>query len=342
MTKTVTRTINSHTELDALETVEMSYGEALRDALRSQMKKDETIFVIGEEVGLYGGIFGVTQGLYEEFGPERMIDTPISEAGFIGAAVGAAITEMRPVAEIMFTDFAIMAMDQIVNQAAKIRYMFGGKVEVPLVIRIPTGTGRGAAAQHSQSLEAWFAHVPGLKVVMPSTPFDAKGLLISSIWDNNPVIFIEHKMLYKATGPVPKDEYCIPIGKADVKRQGEDVTIIATLMMLHTALKAADELAAEGINAEVIDPRTIYPLDKETIIESVKKTNRAVVVHESSKTGGVGGEISSVIMEGAFDYLDGPVLRCAGLDVPIPFTPDLEKIVVPDEKQIIDAVKSLL
>jgi acetoin:2,6-dichlorophenolindophenol oxidoreductase subunit beta len=328
-------------KVNTLETVEMSYVEALRDALRTQMRKDDHVFVIGEEVGNYGGIFGVTQGLYEEFGPERMIDTPISESGFIGAAVGAAITGMRPVAEIMFTDFALVAMDQIVNQAAKIKYMFGGKAQVPLVIRIPTGTGRGAAAQHSQSLEAWFAHIPGLKVVMPSTPFDAKGLLNSAILDNNPIIFIEHKMLYKTTGQVPVEEYFIPIGKADVKREGSDVTIIATLMLLHTALDAAEKLAADGISAEVIDPRTIYPLDKATIIESVKKTNRAVVVHEASKTGGVGGEISAVIMEEAFDYLDAPVLRCAGIDVPIPFSPDLEKIVIPGEKEIIDAVKSL-
>jgi acetoin:2,6-dichlorophenolindophenol oxidoreductase subunit beta len=327
--------------VNTMETVEMSYVEALRDALSSQMRKDDHVFVIGEEVGNYGGIFGVTQGLYEEFGPERMIDTPISESGFIGAAVGAAITGMRPVAEIMFTDFALVAMDQIVNQAAKIKYMFGGKAQVPLVIRIPTGTGRGAAAQHSQSLEAWFAHIPGLKVVMPSTPFDAKGLLNSAILDNNPIIFIEHKMLYKTTGQVPVEEYLIPIGKADVKREGSDVTIIATLMLLHTALDAAEKLAADGISAEVVDPRTIYPLDKATIIESVKKTNRAVVVHEASKTGGVGGEISAVIMEEAFDYLDAPVLRCAGIDVPIPFSPDLEKIVIPGEKEIIDAVKSL-
>jgi acetoin:2,6-dichlorophenolindophenol oxidoreductase subunit beta len=328
-------------KVNTLETVEMSYVEALRDALRSQMRKDDHVFVIGEEVGNYGGIFGVTQGLYEEFGPQRMIDTPISESGFIGAAVGAAITGMRPVAEIMFTDFALVAMDQIVNQAAKIKYMFGGKAQVPLVIRIPTGTGRGAAAQHSQSLEAWFAHIPGLKVVMPSTPFDAKGLLNSAILDNNPIIFIEHKMLYKTTGQVPVEEYYIPIGKADVKREGSDVTIIATLMLLHTALDAAEKLAADGISAEVVDPRTIYPLDKATIIESVKKTNRAVVVHEASKTGGVGGEISAVIMEEAFDYLDAPVLRCAGIDVPIPFSPDLEKIVIPGEKEIINAVKSL-
>lgn len=328
-------------KVNTLETVEMSYVEALRDALRSQMRKDDHVFVIGEEVGNYGGIFGVTQGLYEEFGPERMIDTPISESGFIGAAVGAAITGMRPVAEIMFTDFALVAMDQIVNQAAKIKYMFGGKAQVPLVIRIPTGTGRGAAAQHSQSLEAWFAHIPGLKVVMPSTPFDAKGLLNSAILDNNPIIFIEHKMLYKTSGQVPAEEYYIPIGKADVKKEGSDVTIVATLMLLHTALDAAEKLAAEGISAEVVDPRTIYPLDKATIIESVKKTNRAVVVHEASKTGGVGGEISAVIMEEAFDYLDAPVLRCAGIDVPIPFSPDLEKIVIPGEKEIIDAVKSL-
>ncbi len=323
------------------DVVQITLQDAIREGIRNEMLKDETVFVMGEDVGVYGGIFGVTRGLYAEFGEERVRDTAISEAAIAGAAIGSAMTGMRPVAEIMFIDFTTVAMDQIVNQAAKMRYMFGGKVKVPMVIRTTAGTGRGAAAQHSQSLEAWHAHVPGLKVVMPSTPYDAKGLMISSIRDENPVIFIEHKILYRATGPVPRSEYTVPLSKADVKREGEDVTIIATAVMVQRALKAAEILSKEGISVEVLDPRTLYPLDKETIVESVMKTNRAVVAHESCKTGGFGGEVSAVIMEEAFDYLDAPVIRCAGMDVPIPFSPPLEKAVVPDEEQIAEAVRSL-
>ena len=325
------------------KTIDMTYSEAIRSAIRHEMQKDERVFVMGEDVGVYGGIFGVTRGLYDEFGAERVRDTAISEAAIAGAAIGAAVTGMRPIAEIMFIDFTTLAIDQIVNQAAKMRYIFGGKATVPMVIRTPTGTGgRGAAAQHSQSLEAWFAHVPGLKVVLPSCPYDAKGLMTSSIKDNNPVIFIEHKSLYGVSAPVPVDEYTIPLSSGDVKHEGEDVTIIATSLMVPKSLKAAAELAKEGISVEVVDPRTIYPLDKQTIINSVIKTNRAVVVHEACKTGGFGGEIAAVIMEEAFDYLDAPVVRCAGLDVPIPFSPILEKEVIPDEKKIADAVRSLL
>lgn len=324
------------------EMVEMTYSEAIRDAIRLQMAKDPAVFVMGEDVGVYGGIFGVTRGLYDEFGPERVRDTAISEAAIAGAATGAAITGMRPVAEIMFVDFTTIAMDQLVNQAAKMRYMFGGKASVPLVLRTTTGTGRGAAAQHSQSLEAWVAHVPGLIVVMPSTPYDAKGLMISAIENNNPVVFIEHKSLYKEPGQVPKGEYTIPLSKADIKKEGSDVTVIATSVMVKHSLDAANELEKQGISVEVIDPRTIYPLDKETVIESIKKTNRAVIVHEACKTGGFGGEVTAIIMEEAFDYLDAPVIRCAGLDVPIPYSLPLEKAVVPDVNKIAEAVKSVI
>lgn len=324
-----------------IETVEMTYAEAIRDAIRLEMQKDDSVFVMGEDVGVYGGIFGVTQGLYNEFGPERVRDTPISEAAIAGAATGAAITGMRPVAEIMFVDFTTIAMDQLVNQAAKMRYMFGGKASVPLVLRTTTGTGRGAAAQHSQSLEAWLAHVPGLIVVMPSTPADAKGLLTSAIRNNNPVVFIEHKALYKVAEQVPVGEYTLPLSQTHVKRVGTDVTVIATAVMVRYALSAAEELAKQGIEVEVVDPRTIYPLDRKTIIESVKKTGRAIVVHEACKTGGFGGEVSAVIMEEAFDYLDAPVVRCAGLDVPIPYSLPLEKAVVPDVNRIIKEVKAL-
>ncbi len=326
---------------DAEEMVTMTYVEAITDAIRVEMQRDESVFVMGEDVGVYGGIFGATRGLYAEFGAERVRDTAISEAIIAGAATGAAVTGLRPVAEIMFIDFTTIAMDQIVNQAAKMRYMFGGKAMVPMVIRTPTGTGRGAAAQHSQSLEAWHCHVPGLKVVMPSTPYDAKGLLISAIRDNNPVIFIEHKILYATKGEVPRGEYTIPLSQAEVKREGNDVSIIATSLMVQRSLAAAELLEKEGISAEVVDPRTLYPLDKETLLRSVQKTNRAIVVHEACKTGGFGGEVATLIMEEAFDYLDAPVMRCAGLDVPIPFSPPLEKAVIPDENQIVSVVKSL-
>ncbi|KUK14415.1 MAG: Transketolase central region [bacterium 42_11] len=270
---------------------EITYAEAIREALREEMKQNDKVFILGEDVGRFGGCFGVTKGLWEEFGDERVRDTPISETAIIGSAVGAAATGMRPVAEIMFCDFMGVAMDEITNQAAKMRYMFGGKVSIPMVVRTPVGGGLCAAAQHSQSLEAWFTHLPGLKVVMPSTPYDAKGLLKASIRDDNPVIFLEHKMLYGVKGPVPEEDYIVPLGVADVKREGKDLTIIATSLMVHKALEAASLLEKEGVSVEVIDPRTLYPLDEETILSSVKKTHKALVVHEAVERNGFGGEI---------------------------------------------------
>lgn len=281
--------------------------------------------------------------MIEEFGPERVRNTPISEAAIAGGAVGAALTGMRPILELQFSDFITIAMDQLVNQAAKTRYMFGGKGKVPLVVRTPAGSGTGAAAQHSQSLEAWMAHIPGLKVVQPSTAYDAKGLLKAAMDDDNPVIFYEHKLLYKTIGEVPEEQYSIPLGKADVKRSGKDVTIVATAIMVHKALEAAKELEAEGIDVEIIDPRTLVPLDEETIIESVKKTGKCIVVHEAVKRGGYGGEIASMIAESeASDYLDAPIKRLGGLAVPIPYNPTLEKAVIPQVPDIIEAAKELV
>jgi len=324
-------------------TREITYAEAIREALRQEMRRDERIFLIGEDIGIYGGAFGVTYGLLEEFGEERVRDTPISEQTIVGAAIGAALTGMRPIAEIMFMDFIALAMEQIVNQAAKLRFMFGGKAKVPMVLRTPAGSGTGAAAQHSQSLEAWFVHVPGLKVVMPSTPYDAKGLLISAIRDDNPVIFVEHKLLYKTKGPVPEEEYTIPLGVAHVKREGSDVTIVATSIMVRRALAAAERLAQEGIEAEVIDPRTLKPLDTEAIISSVMKTGRALIVHEAPKNCGFGAEVSACIAESeAFFYLDAPIKRLAGMDVPIPYNPKLERGVVPQEEEIVKAVRQMV
>ena len=307
------------------------------------MLRDETVFVLGEDVGRYWkGAFKVTKGLAEEFGDERIRDTPISESAIIGVATGAAITGMRPVAEIMFGDLSALAMDQIANQAAKLRYMFGGQVKVPLVIRMPFGAGVNIAAHHSQSLEAWFMHVPGLKIAMPSTPYDAKGLLKTAIRDDNPVMFFEHKLLYSVKGPVPEEEYTVPLGVADVKREGEDVTIVATLYMVHKSLAAAEELSKQGISVEVVDPRTLVPLDKQAIVNSVKKTGRIVIVTEDCKTGGVSAEIAAVVAEEAIDYLDAPVKRVAEPDTPIPFSPPLEKFVIPDENRIIGAVKEIV
>ncbi len=307
------------------------------------MLHEETVFVLGEDVGRYWkGAFKVTKGLAEEFGDERVRDTPISESAIIGVATGAAITGMRPVAEIMFGDLSALAMDQIANQAAKLRYMFGGQVEVPLVIRMPFGAGVNIAAHHSQSLEAWFMHVPGLKIAMPSTPYDAKGLLKTAIRDDNPVMFFEHKLLYSFKGPVPEEEYTVPLGVADVKREGEDVTIVATLYMVHKSLAAAEELSKQGISTEVVDPRTLVPLDKQAIVDSVKKTGRIVIVTEDCKTGGVSAEIAAVVAEEAIDYLDAPVERVAEPDTPIPFSPPLEKFVIPDENRIIGAVKEVI
>lgn len=312
---------------------------AINEALRQEMRRDSNVYVIGEDVGVFGGCFGVTAGLIDEFGPKRVIDTPITESAIIGNALGAAATGLRPVAEIMFMDFVGVTMDQIYNQAAKMRYMFGGKAKIPMVIRTACGAGGSAAAQHSQSLEAWFMHVPGLKVVAPSTAYDAKGLLISSIRDDNPVIFVEHKFIYDLEGEVPEDIYTIPLGKADVKRQGSDVTVIATMAMVHKALEAAEELSKEGISVEVIDPRTLQPLDGETIIESVKKTHKVVIVHEAVKFAGPGAEIAAMIAEEAFDYLDAPIKRVAAPFTPVPFSPVLEQTYIPSKEKIIAAVK---
>lgn len=322
---------------------EMTYAEAIRQALRQEMACDDSVFLIGEDVGIYGGAFGVSYGLVDEFGADRVRDTPISEAGIMGAATGAALVGMRPVAEIMFMDFTTIAMDQLVNQAAKLRFMLGGKAKVPLVLRTPGGSGTGAAAHHSQSLEAWFVHVPGLKVVMPSTPYDAKGLLLASIRDDNPVVFVEHKLLYKTKGPVPEEPYTIPLGVADVKRSGKDVTIVATSIMVPRALEAAEALAQDGIDVEIVDPRTLKPLDQETITKSVIKTGKVIVVHEACKTGGVGAEIAARIAESeAFEYLDAPIKRLAGLDIPVPYNRMLERHMVPQVENMVAAVKDLV
>ena len=318
----------------------ITYLEAVREAMSQEMRQNEDVFILGEDIGVYGGAFGVTRGMIEEFGPERVRNTPISEAAIAGGAVGAALTGMRPILELQFSDFITIAMDQLVNQAAKTRYMFGGKGKVPMVVRTPAGSGTGAAAQHTQSLEAWMAHVPGLKVVQPSTAYDAKGLLKAAMDDDNPVIFYEHKLLYRTQCEVPEELYSIPLGKADIKRKGKDVTIVATAIMVHKALEAAAELEKDGIDVEIVDPRTLVPLDEETIIESVKKTGRLIVVHEAVKRGGFGGEIASMIAESeAFDYLDAPIKRLGGLAVPTPYNPTLEKAVIPQVPDIIDAVK---
>lgn len=322
---------------------ELTYVEAVREALHQTMAADESVFLIGEDVGVYGGAFGASAGLLKEFGEARVIDTPISEAGIAGACVGAALTGMRPVGEIQFMDFITISMEQLVLQAAKIRFMFGGKATVPMVLRTPGGSGTGAAAQHSEMLENWFVHIPGLKVVMPSTPYDVKGLLISAIYDDNPVIFIEHKLLYKAKGPVPEEPYRLPLGQTDVKRTGKDLTVVATSIMVPRALEAATQLAQEGIELEVIDPRTLSPLDEVPIIESVKKTGRALVVHEAHKTGGFGGEIVSRIVESeAFDYLEAPIKRLAGLDIPIPYNRTLETHTVPQVNNIVEEARKIV
>ena len=322
---------------------EITYLEAVREAMSQKMRQDKDVFILGEDIGVYGGAFGVTRGMIEEFGPERVRNTPISESGIAGAAVGSALTGMRPILELQFSDFITIATDQIVNQAAKIRYMYGGKGNVPMVLRTPAGSGTGAAAQHSQSLEAWMVHIPGLKVVQPSTAYDAKGLLIAAIEDDNPVIFYEHKLLYRTKSEVPEEMYSIPLGKAEVKREGTDVTVIATAIMVHKALEAANELEKEGISVEVVDPRTLVPLDVDTLVSSVCKTGRCVIVHEAVKRGGIGGEIAGVIVESeAFDYLDAPIQRLGGRPVPIPYNPNLEKAAVPQVPDIIRAVKATI
>jgi len=321
---------------------EITYAEAIREALREEMHKDPLVFLIGEDIGVYGGAFGVTQGLLEEFGPERVIDTPISEAAIAGTAIGASLLGMRPVAEIMFFDFMTLCADQIVNQAAKIRFMFGGKARVSIVVRSPAGSGTGAAGHHSGSLESWFTHIPGLKVVAPATPYDAKGLLKASIRDDNPVIFMEHKLLYRTRGPVPEEEYLVPLGIGAVKRKGEDLTIVAYSIMVRRSLEAAEILAREGIEAEVVDLRTLRPLDEELVLSSVRKTNRALVVYEPPCFGAFGAEVAALVTERAFDYLDAPIVRLGGLEMPPPYNPRLEKRTVPQVEDIVRAAKKLL
>ena len=321
---------------------EIFYSQAICDALREELARDESVLLLGEDIAGYGGAFRVTRGLVEEFGPERILDTPITELGLTGAATGAALIGMRPIAEIMFMDFTTLASEQLVNQAAKLRFMFGGNATVPLVLRTPAGSGTGAAEHHSQSFENWFVHVPGLKVVMPTTPYDAKGLLIASIRDDNPVVFIEHKLLYKTKGDVPEALYEIPLGKADIKREGKDLTIIATSIMVQRSLQAAEKLAKDGIDVEIVDPRTLRPLDTETIVNSVKKTGKVLIVHEAVKTGGFGGELAGVIAESeAFGYLDAPILRLAGREVPIPYNRNLELKAVPQVEDIVEKAKEL-
>lgn len=322
---------------------ELSYAEAIREAMDIALERDPRVFLFGEDVGIYGGAFGVSDGLFQKYGGERVLDTPISEAGIAGLATGAALTGMRPIAEIQFMDFITLSMEQLVLQAAKLRFMLGGKVEVPFVLRTPAGAGTGAAAQHSESLENWFVHVPGLKVVMPSTPADAKGLLLAAIDDPNPVIFIEHKLLYKTKGDVPEGFYTTPLSSSDVKRTGSDLTIIATSLMVVRALEAAEQLANESISVEVVDPRTLKPLDEAPLIASVKKTGRLLIVHEACKTGGFGGEIAALIAESdAFDYLDAPIRRLAGLDMPVPYNRDLERKMIPQVEDIVNMARKLV
>ncbi|MBX3047524.1 MAG: alpha-ketoacid dehydrogenase subunit beta [Anaerolineales bacterium] len=324
-------------------TREITYVEAVREALTQSMQADERVFLIGEDIGVYGGAFGVSAGMHAEFGGERVIDTPISEAAIVGACVGAALTGMRPVGEIQFMDFITLGMEQLVLQAAKVRFMFGGKATVPMVLRTPGGSGTGAAAQHSESLETWFTHVPGLKVVMPSSPYDAKGLLMAAIQDENPVIFVEHKLLYKVSGPVPEEPYTIPLGEPNIVREGKHLTVVATSIMVQRAKQAAEELAKEGIEIEIVDPRTLNPFDDSLMIQSVVKTGKALVVHEAVKTSGYGAELVSRIVESeAFDYLDAPVRRLAGLDIPIPYNRNLEYHAVPQVENIVAEARKLV
>jgi pyruvate/2-oxoglutarate/acetoin dehydrogenase E1 component len=322
---------------------ELSYAQAIQEAMAQAMEADERVFLMGEDIGVYGGAFQVTGDLVHRFGEDRVMDTPIAELGAAGVAVGAAIAGCRPIFEFQFSDFAMLAMEQIVNQAAKIRFMLGGKVSVPLVMRFPAGSGTGAAAQHSQSLDAWFAHVPGLKVVQPATPHDAKGLLLAALDDPDPVMIFEHKLLYKMKGPVPEEAYRVPIGKARLCRKGKDATIVATSIMVHRALEAAATLAAEGIDVEVIDLRSLRPLDTETVIASVKKTGRLISAYEGVKTLGIGAEVSAMIAESeAFDYLDAPIVRLGGAECPLPYNPVLEKAAVPQVPDIIAAARNLV
>ncbi|WP_342545474.1 alpha-ketoacid dehydrogenase subunit beta [Lysinibacillus sp. FSL K6-4013] len=322
---------------------EITYSEAIREAMIQAMNKDEDVFILGEDIGIYGGAFGVTNGMIEIFGPERVRNTPISEAAISGAAVGAALTGMKPILEIQFSDFIMIALDNIVNQAAKTRYMFGGKGKVPLVIRLPGGSGAGFAAQHSQSLEAWMAHVPGLKVVQPSNAYDAKGLMRAALNDDNTVLFYEHKLLYQTKCRVPEEEYEVPLGVADIKKTGKDITIVATGVMVNRALEAAEILQKEHIDVEIIDPRTLVPLDIDTILKSVEKTSRVLVVYEAVKRGGYGAEIVSQIVENdTFGYLDAPISRLGGIETPMPYNPTLEKAAVPQVNNIVEECRKLM
>lgn len=321
---------------------EITFGEAIVEALYEEMKRDERVFLMGEDVGPFGMIYIANPKLWREFGDERVKDTPISENAIIGYALGAAVMGMRPVADIMFSDLLMQAMDQIVNQTAKIRYMFGGNIKVPLTIRTSIGGLRRAAAQHSQNLEAFFVHVPGLKVVVPSSPYCAKGLLKTAIRDDNPVMFFEHQQLIRIKGPVPEEEYTIPLGKANVIREGKDVSVVATSLMVSKAMNAAQELEKQGIQAEVIDPQTLKPLDKKTILASVQKTGRLLVVHQACKTGGFGAEIGAMVAEEGFEFLVGPIRRLGALDVPVPFSPKLEDYVLPNEQKIVKEVMEMV
>jgi len=320
---------------------EITFSQAIREALAEEMRRDPTVFIIGEDVAEAGTPFKVLLGLVDEFGTQRVIDAPISEPGFCGMGVGAAMTGMRPVVDIMFGDFLGLVMDQIANQAAKIHYMSGGKLFVPIVFRTSLGATRRTGAQHSQSLQAWPSHIPGLKVVLPSTPYDAKGLMKTAIRDNNPVVFIEDKMLHQTKGPVPEGEYTLPIGIAEIKRSGDDITLVATSSMVQVALGAADRLASLGIHAEVIDPRTTTPLDTETLIRSAQKTGRAIVLDEGYQRYGVTAELAAVIADGAFYYLDAPVKRMGAMDVPVPFSPPLEDLTVPTIEKLTEMAKTL-
>ena len=333
----------AHTEPGPETERMLSYPEALNEALDQEMLRDDRVFLMGEDVGATGGIFGVSKGLMERYGADRVRDTPISEATFVGCGVGAAIAGMRPVVEIQIFDFVALTMDMLVNQAAKFRFMLGGKPSVPLVVRGPQGGGIRLAAQHSQSLEAWFTHVPGLVVAAPSTPYDAKGLLVAAIRDENPVVFLEQKLLYLGgNGPVPEELYAIPLGKADIKREGTDVTVVATSAMVPRALSAATVLERDGISVEVVDPRTLQPLDEETILASVRKTNRLLIVHEAWVRGGFGAEVAAMAVDKAFDYLDAPVARLGAPHTPMPYNDRLELEVIPSQDRIVDAVRALL
>ncbi len=320
---------------------EMTFGQAVREALAEELRRDPAVFLIGEDIAEAGTTFKVLTGLVDEFGPERILDSPISEAGITGLAVGAAVAGMRPVVDIMFGDFVTLTMDQMVNQAAKIHYMSGGKLHVPMVLRTTLGASRRSGAQHSQSLHSWLSHIPGLKVVVPSTPYDAKGLLKTAIRDDNPVAFFEDKMLYQSKGPVPDEEYVIPFGLADIKRIGSDITMVATSSMVQVALEAAESLVEFGIESEVIDPRTTIPLDKNTLIQSVIKTSRVIVIDEGYEQYGVTAELASVIADGAFYYLDAPVKRLGAMNVPIPFSPVLEDLTIPTAGDVVEMAKSL-